>query len=356
MNFPTVRHAAVVVPDLTRPFDHARHLTAIAARLTANEVDVFVGLGLHRALSAHEMAPLIATCQTLGWRLHQSDPDAPDAIWLDRERGVAYPPALVAADLRICAGVVEPHQYAGYSGGAKGIAVGCGRREAISRVHGLRLLADPGTRIGNLVQNPFQDELWAMVAGLGDIWGYFVVPGADVHLGPVHAAFETAVAQARDQHFLDVAQPVDWIRLVVPTAKASNFYQASRAATYAALVPRPAVKPGGWLLVDAACPEGTGTGSGEQAFVRAAARGRSQLLDELRGCDRATLGGEQRAYVLARALEHARIAAISPTPMPELGSLGIETFANFEAARAALDLSGPGLTIENPFHQVPRLQ
>ncbi len=243
---------------------------------------------------------------------------------------------------------MEPHQYAGFSGGVKTVVIGCGSAKTIARLHGLPFLRDPGTRIGCIEGNPFQAELQRLAAPL-PIWALQIVPGGGEHFGPVGEAFARAVAEASERCFEPVDAPLDWMHLIVPPSKALSFYQASRAATYVALVDRSAIRQGGHVMMEAACPEGLGLGAGELAFARALARGRASLLDELARDDREIAGGEQRAYVLAQALERVRITVVGAPRMPELERFGIEQ-------RAVVGTpAGRGGLFEDPFHRLPRL-
>ncbi len=355
LDFPAAKHAVVVVPDLTRPFDLEVWLPLILGSLKSETVEVVVALGLHRPLTPQELAPLSRICDEYGAGLRQHDPDAQNLQNTSHEPPGWFAPELLRADLIVCAGVVEPHQYAGYSGGIKGLAIGCAGRKTINWMHGLEFLRESTTGVGKLDGNRFQDSLWQVASVFEHVWGVFLVPGGGVYAGPVHAAFEAATEDAACRHFVEVAAPVEWLRLVVPPSKASNFYQASRAATYAALVDRPALVTNGWLLIEAACPEGIGEGSGERAFACAIQRGVDQLLEDMSG-NHDIGGGEQRAYVLATTLRSFRMAVITEADLSELDSMGILTFLSFDEAKARLGLSNVGLVIENPFHQVPRLR
>jgi hypothetical protein len=84
------------------------------------------------------------------------------------------------------------------------------------------------------------------------------VDGDEAHQGCHHLGLE---AHPR------VPEPVAACILRVPRAKAANFYQASRAATYLALSPSPPLLDGARIVLDAACPDGAGDGSGERAFA-----------------------------------------------------------------------------------------
>lgn len=339
----------VAVPDATRPLDpaHVERLVADLERRGA-EVTLLVALGLHRPMTAAEIGPLSAIAASHGVMLLQHDAGDPDGLL---EVGDArFHRAVVEADHTVCVGLVEPHQYAGFSGGVKTVAVGCAGRETIDRLHGLRLLREPGTRLGRIEGNPFQAELVRLTCPL-DLWALQVVPGGGVHEGPALEAHAAAVEEARQTCFEPLPDELDWMHLVVPPSKAQSFYQASRAATYVALSERPAIRQGGRLVLEASCPEGLGQGAGERAFAEALRRGREALLSEL-AADRPIRGGEQRAYVLAMALERAEIVLVGP----ELEGLEglIPRYAS--AADAVAELSDHGRRFDDPFHRVPILE
>lgn len=320
---------AIIVPDATRPLDFER---TVGSCLT-EDAEVIVGLGLHRKMTNAEITPLARVCE--GLPIFQHDPD--------------HPIDFTVYDRITCVGVVEPHQYAGFSGGVKGLVIGCGARETIDEMHSLPMLRACGARVGWFDGNPFQQRLWDLVEDLPPIEGVFEVPNCpDIFVGPARAAHEEAVRTARELHFREIPEAVGSILLRVPPAKASNFYQASRAATYVALAESPALRQGGTLYVEAACPEGIGSGSGERACARAMTLGCEELLRRLHAPDPpVTRGGEQRAYVLAMALQHANIVLLGAPPIAELAAMGIGQ-ADFTP--------GAELVVEDPFHALPVLQ
>lgn len=336
------RSVAVVVPDATRPFDYARVGVLVDGLLAVDAVPrIVVALGLHRPMTEAELAPLVAASR--GVPIVQHDAATSATISTD----------VTSADAVICVGLVEPHQYAGFSGGIKTVAIGCASAEAIAASHGLWSLADPRVAIGRVEDNPFQAMLWDRASELSDVWALQIVPAdPPVELfGPVRETFARAVAIAEEACIERWAAPRAWLRLPVPAAKAKSFYQASRAATYVALHPRPAIAPGGLLVIEAACEEGLGLGAGERAFAAALARGRAALEADLASADARVLsGGEQRAYVLVRALSRARIAIVGGPPMPELGAIGVEQYAEFSAIALP---AGEGATVDDAFRRLP---
>jgi nickel-dependent lactate racemase len=213
----------------------------------------------------------------------------------------------IETDLLMATGVVEPHQYAGYSGGAKTVVIGCGGEATIAATHGPAMIDSDGVRLGAIEGNPFQRFVRAAGQRIGlkrvsnvvlDEHGA-IIASATGHPFDVH---DRLVARARDAFERTVSESAEIVIAGVPEAKAVNLYQASRAATYVALAEGTPLASGGVIIVPAAIAEGAGVGLGERRFFDLLSRASSPaaLVDELRRTG--FPGGAQRAYVLAGVL------------------------------------------------------
>jgi len=137
---------AVAIPDNTRRMNLGAALEAVERRLP--NMLVVVGLGLHRPMRPEELAPIAR------WRPVQHDPDdvvatcEVDGIPGEISRHVAEAPWSLSI------GVVELHQYAGFSGGHKGVAVGCGGRATLAALHHRDRVVAPGVEVGRVEGNP----------------------------------------------------------------------------------------------------------------------------------------------------------------------------------------------------------
>jgi hypothetical protein len=262
-------------------------------------------------------------------------------------------------DCVIAVGLVEPHQYAGFSGGLKGVSVGCGATSTIAALHSLELLRHPLTTIGQVKDNPFRRALNAVAAAhaaptfLVNLVPDPAGPGfAGLFVGNSARAYDQAVALARRSLLVPLRKTFDFAILHVPPSKEGSFYQASRALTYLALHPSPVVRAGGALVLVASCPEGFGEGAGERLFRETLARGRARLLAELGGEDppEGPLGGgAQRAYVLARALERFRCVLVGSPALPEAQAAGLAQVERLEQ----VEVAGAGLIVDDPFVMMP---
>ena len=368
------RKTTIVFPDATRPLNAEAVLDPALAALKAVGADcsVLVALGLHRPMTGDELAPVKEVTDKHTVPLLQHDPEAelvtvhadvrtPEAVRAGvRSLPARFHPAVPGAEALLCIGLVEPHQYAGFSGGAKGIAIGCASSETISSLHGLAFLRSPEVRLGRIQDNPFQGALWRLVRDLPPMRGLMVVPPVGreswaAFAGPLQSAFHRAVTLASDRLFVKLDEPKPWMHLVVPDAKAQSFYQASRAATYVALAPHAALSAGGWIVLEARCPEGLGHGAGERAFAEALGRGPQALRAALAEGTEPVAGGAQRAFVLSQALERAQLALVGAPELPELAAFGVRQFADLAGARSALGLKGRTPKMDNVFHAVPVL-
>jgi nickel-dependent lactate racemase len=219
------------------------------------------------------------------------------------------------ADLLIATGIVEPHQYAGFSGGRKTVAIGAGGEELISFTHGAAMLDHPGTRLGRIEGNLFHQTVTeaARRAGLRFILNAVCNDAGEVvavRAGEPEAAFAELVADAKSLFVRPISRQYDIAVAGAGYPKDANLYQASRAATYLYYAPRPVARRGGVIILPARCQEGAGEGTGEQrcSEMLCQASDMEELTAEM--CERPFLAGEQRAYMIARMLTYCQVIVV----------------------------------------------
>lgn len=344
------RRAVLVHTDASRPCPDAGLLGAVAAELEAaglREISLLCALGAHRAPTSQERRDKLGELAAR-YPCHDHDCADPSAL---RELGVGpYGVPLVVsrlaaeADLVVSTGMVEPHQYAGYSGGAKTLAIGAAGEATIAATHSPVMIDRPGCGPGLVAGNPFQEVIGEAarrahlafivnVVRCGKGWACFA--------GAPEAAHRAAVEFAARLVEVPVPAPFDIALCGVAGPKSRSLYQATRAASYLALSPRPVLAPGAAIILACTLEDGSGGGPGELRFAAAmgslAAGGPKALLARLRA--RPLLPGEQRAYVTARVLENHRLIVVSARPEPAR-HLGLEAASSGEEA---LELAATGL-------------
>ena len=308
----------VLVPAMLRELE--------AAGVRDGDVTLLCGLGMHRPSTHEERLEKLGSEILARYKLIDNEPRNPESL-VDlgtSESGIPLSVNRTAyeADLVLATGVVEPHQYAGYSGGRKTLAVGAGGEAMIEYTHGPRMIDHPGTRLGRIQGNPFHQAISeaARRAGLSFILN--VVQDdqgrpVSVAAGNPEKAFAQLVESAQALYEAPVPRQFDLAVAGVGRPKDANIYQACRAASYLFFAPVSVVRDGGVIIIPAPTPEGAGQGVGEQRFLEKmqGARDMKSLLDELRRTGYPP--GAQRAFVMAKVLEKVSVI-IAGTQTPDL--------------------------------------
>ncbi|MDY7079175.1 MAG: nickel-dependent lactate racemase [Chloroflexota bacterium] len=301
----------LLVPALLRELE--------AASVRDEDVTLLCGIGMHRPSTHEEKVTKLGQPVVDRYRVIDNEPQNPDAL-VDlgvTEGGVPVSAhrAAVDADLLIATGLVEPHQYAGYSGGRKTLAVGAAGEALIAHTHGPAFVDHPGTRLGRIEGNPFHEAITeaARRAGLRFILNVVLDDEKRIVCVKAGEPVEThrqLVSFARSIYEVSIPHQYDVAIGGVGFPKDANLYQASRAASYLFFAPTPVVKPGGFLIVPARCEEGAGDGVGEQRFLAAMrdAPDVQSILDDARA--HGYPPGQQRAFVMAKVLEEAQVVIV----------------------------------------------
>lgn len=314
----------IVFTDITRASpDHLLVpplLTELAqAGIRDEDITLLCGIGMHRpSTQAEKMAKLGAEV-VARYRVIDNEPQNPAALVdLGVTPGgvpVLLHRAAVEADWLVATGIVEPHQYAGYSGGRKTVAVGAAGEALIAYTHAPAFVDHPGTRLGQIAGNPFHEAVTeaARRAGLRFILNVVLDDHEQVlrvTAGNPELAFQDLVAFARSVYEVPIPQQYDIAIGGAGYPKDSNLYQASRAPSYLFFAPTPVVRPGGFLIIPARCEEGAGSGAGEQRFLNAmrSAPDIQFILDDARR--NGYPPGQQRAFVMAKVLEKSSVVIV----------------------------------------------
>lgn len=303
----------IVISDSTRPAPNRQMLEAILAALgddAAKRMHVLVATGLHRPTRNDELDRMLG--RDLRRRLRVTNHDAHDKSRL-REIGQTSSgrPVLINrqyldADVRITLGLIEPHFFAGFSGGAKLILPGVAGEASILRNHDAEMIGHPNARWGTLAGNPIHREqreaarmagcefsVNVTIAGNGAITGIFAGELEAVHDAGCAAALQAAM------------QPVDEAYDVVITTNGGhpldlNLYQAVKGMDAAAQI----VRPGGHIVMAAECREGAG--HGDFVHILREHKTPSAMIQSIREA-RHVRGDQWQNQIFGRVLDSATV-------------------------------------------------
>ena len=314
----------IVFTDITRASPDHLLVPALLKELEKagvqdENITLLCGIGMHRPSTAEEKRIKLGAAVADRYRVIDNEPQNPEALVdLGLTPGgvpVLLHRAAVETDLLIATGIVEPHQYAGYSGGRKTVAVGAAGEALIAHTHGPAFVDHPGTRLGRIEGNPFHEAVTEAARRANLRFILNVVLDDDKHIlrlaaGDPEQAFGELVDFARSVYEVPIPYQYDIAIGGVGYPKDSNLYQASRAPSYLFFAPTPVIRPGGFFIIPARCEEGAGAGVGEQRFLKALSEApdvQSILEDARRN---GYPPGQQRAFVMAKVLEQAHVIIV----------------------------------------------
>jgi nickel-dependent lactate racemase len=283
------------------------------------DITLLCGIGMHRPSTHEEKVAKLGAGIVARYRVIDNEPQNPAALVdlgiTDGGVPVSVHRSAMEADVVIATGIVEPHQYGGYSGGRKTLAVGAAGEALIAHTHGPAFVDHPGTRLGRIEGNPFHEAVTEAARRAGLRFILNVVLDDDKRLlrvaaGDPEAAFQDLVAFARSVYEVPVPQQYDIAIGGVGYPKDCNLYQASRAPSYLFFAPTCVLRPGGYFIIPARCEEGAGSGVGEQRFL-VAMRDAPDIAFILEDARRNGYPpGQQRAFVMAKVLEKTHVIIV----------------------------------------------
>jgi nickel-dependent lactate racemase len=261
------QRVVVVHSDITRATPNRRLLPVLLDELEAagarpEDISLLNGLGTHRRQTDAELRDLLgpAVVDRYDCRQHDAWDDANLVPVGQTPRGhpVRLNRAFLEADVRVVTGLIEPHFFAGFSGGPKGILPALAGHESVIANHGRDLIADPAATWGMTAGNPIWEEMRAAALMAGPLFLLNVTVNAareitGVFAGGLLAAHAAGCDFLRGSTLVPVSGPFD---VVLATNGGypldQNLYQAVKGMSAAGRV----VRPGGAIVVAAACEDG----------------------------------------------------------------------------------------------------
>jgi lactate racemase len=154
----------VIVTDNTRACPDNRILPVILAELeqkiAKENITIIISLGLHQPLSRAELIEKLGESIVNQYRVVNHDINQIVKIGTtSRGIPVEVNRRVVEADFRISTGFIEPHFFAGFSGGSKSIMPGVSSASAILQNHGCKMIEHPLSKAGILQGNPIHEDI-----------------------------------------------------------------------------------------------------------------------------------------------------------------------------------------------------
>ena len=261
-----------IVNDATRTTPTAAVLEAIYPQLKDREIEFLVATGAHRGPTEEEYRGIFGRHYgEFKGRVWAHDARGDEMAYAGRTgRGteVYINRRFWDADRVLVIGSVEPHYYAGFTGGRKAIIPGIAAFRTIEENH--RLALEEGAGIMRLEGNPVEEDLeealqllrkeifsiTAVTDGRGEV--------CTAYAGDLGETFRAAVEKAKEVYSVKVGLPADVVVTAAGPPMDKSLYQAHKALYNGAL----GLREGGILILVSRCGEGIGDEGLREAMVK----------------------------------------------------------------------------------------
>ncbi len=256
---------AISVCDITRAQPRQIMLESLLAEMPGvrmPDVTVLIATGTHRRNTPEEIETMLGRqiaehCRIVchdardnASLVHAGDTGTGVRVFLNRE--------WVEADFKITTGFVEPHFFAGFSGGPKMVAPGLAGLATVMQLHDVSRIGHPRATWGITEGNPVHDDVREIARMTGVDFALDVTLNRDNRIIEAFAGNllqeHAAACEAAKQNAM---RPVDNPFDVVVTTNSGypldqNLYQAVKGMSAAAKI----VRPGGTIICAAECRDG----------------------------------------------------------------------------------------------------
>lgn len=326
------RKVTIIASDHTRPVPSKVIMPHMLSEIRKGnpdaEITILIATGCHRGTTKEELIGKFGEEIVENENIYIHDCDETDMLvnigTLPSGGACIVNRLAYETDLLVAEGFIEPHLFAGFSGGRKSVLPGVASRETVMANHCAEFIAHPCARTGILENNPIHaDMLWAAQQAK---LCYIVNVVLNAEKKVIYAvAGDLVKAHKKGTDFLSKycganAEEAD---IVISTNGGypldQNVYQAVKGMTAA----EACVKEGGVIVMLAASEDG----SGGEHFYRQLADEKdiNKIMDMYLAQKRSeTLPDQWQAQILVRILQRATVIYVSEMPDAEVKAMHMQ--------------------------------
>ena len=326
------RDVLFIVNDATRPTPTARIIDMIQDDIAGHKVSFIVATGIHRAPTEEEYIQIFSEKYYKKYKdcIHSHDAKRDEMVFLGTSKNgteMRVNRRGVDAHKIVIISSVEPHYFAGYTGGRKSFLPGIASFETIEQNHKLAL--KPEACALKLKGNPVhEDMIDALSTVKKEIFTISTVLDKNHRIyaataGDIYKSMELAVSKAEEVFVAKIPQKADIVVSVVKFPSDIDLYQAQKGIDNS----KYALKEGGILLLVAKCRMGIG----EESFVRLLSSA-SSPKDALDRIEKKFVVGYHKAAKMAEVGLWAQTWAVTDLEPQLLEKIFIRPFSSLQAA------------------------
>ncbi len=259
------KSVGIIFNDITRATPNHLILQAVLDELKhvpSENITFFNALGTHRDNTDAELRSLVSDYIVDNYKIIQNNcTDKETQEYLGKSlsgNDIYINKALMKCDIKILTGFIEPHFFAGFSGGGKAIMPGMAGLDTILINHGAKMIDNPNSIWGEIDNNPLQQEVRQIAKKAGADFIVNVTMNnnheiTNVFAGDLETAHNKGCKYVRETAMKPVDEPFD---IVLTTNSGypldQNLYQSVKGMSGAAKI----VKEGGAIIIASECSDG----------------------------------------------------------------------------------------------------
>lgn len=308
----------IIFSDITRPTPNRLILSAILDELSAHEakhITLFIACGTHRPNTNAELREMLGDKTIDEFCVIQNDSyqrntqiylgmtSSGNEIWINRD--------LMACDIKILTGFIEPHFFAGFSGGGKAIMPGMAGLDTILRNHNAGNIGNPNATWGSTYGNPIFEEIIEAVKKVGQTFLVNVALNqhkqiTGVFTGDVESAHSVGCEFVKKTAMMPVGNTFD-IAITTNSGYPAdlNLYQSVKGMSAAAQV----IKEGGSIIIAAECWDGIPE-HGQYGRLLQEAKTPQDILDRINS-QKTVIQDQWQAQIQAKIQQKADVSVYS---------------------------------------------
>lgn len=262
------RNVLLIVNDATRPTPTAKIMQIIHPHLKGKEFKILIATGSHRAPTEEEYDFILGGLhKELKGSIYVHDAKKSECVSIGKTRhgtDMLLNKLVTEADAMIPIGSIEPHYFAGYTGGRKSFLPGVAAYETITANHRLAISQD--AQALRLMGNPVAEELDDAEKLLQKLNIFAIMTVLDSHhktyasaSGGLKESFQALIEKADEVFVVPIKHKAEIVLTVAAEPTDIDLYQSQKALDNG----KYALKDGGIIILVSACRSGVGS----EAFI-----------------------------------------------------------------------------------------
>ena len=330
-----------IVNDGTRPTPTAKVLDSLSRRMDLRKARYIVATGTHRDMTEEEYNFVFGSnYEILKDRIICHDAKNSECVNLGTSKNgtpMEVNKIAVEADRLVIITSVEPHYFAGYTGGRKSFLPGVASYRTIETNHKLAMNKEAQSLV--LEGNPVHEDMMDALEVVKDKAIFSIQMVLDRHQniykvasGALNPAFDQAVEWANEVFSVPIPEKADVVISVAPYPMDVDLYQSQKALDNG----KWALKEGGKIIMVSKCREGIGHATFLQQL--STSKDPNEVLENLRSEYKL---GYHKAAKMAEIATWASIWAVTDLDPQLLSDANIKPFSSVSAAVAEALIENP---------------